>query len=70
MSTKEIKHPFYKFVLYQGNNPTVIQDALALRKVWVQIPAEKILSANFVWKPLNFSSTLYNDLDEILRFDK
>jgi hypothetical protein len=28
----------YKYVLYPGNNPSVIQEALAKRKVWAQIP--------------------------------
>ena len=70
MSSKEFKVPLYKYVLYGGNNPTIIQECLAARKVWVQILPEKILSANFIWKPLNFSHTLYNDIDELLRYDK
>lgn len=49
----------FKYVLYPGNNPAVIQEALAKRKVWSQIPVERILNANFIWKPLNFPSTLY-----------
>lgn len=49
----------YKYVLYPGNNPTVIQEALARRKNWQQVPYDKILLAHLVWKPLNFPSSLY-----------
>lgn len=60
----------YKYVLYGGNNPAVIQEALAKRKVWSQIPQEKLLLANFIWKPLNYASTVYENFNEIMRYDK
>lgn len=60
----------YKYVLYPGNNPTVIQQALSKRKNWSQIPYDKILQANLIWKPLNFASTLYENFSEIMRYDK
>lgn len=28
----------FKYVLYPGNNPSVIQEALTKRKVWSQVP--------------------------------
>lgn len=67
---KDHKNGTYKYVLYQGNNPTAIQEALVARRVWTQISTEKIQSANFIWKPLGFVDTLYDELDEILRYDK
>lgn len=51
----------YKYVLYPGNNSAVIQDALAKRKVWVALDKEKILLANFIWKPLNYPEELYDN---------
>jgi hypothetical protein len=46
----------YKYVLFTGNNSAVIGEALAKRKVWSAIDKEKILSADFVWKPLNYAT--------------
>ena len=60
----------YKYVLFPGNYPSVIQEALTRRNCWVQIPHEKILSANFSWKPLNYPSNLYDNFEELLRYDK
>ncbi len=51
--------PSYKYVLYPGNNPLVIQDALQRRKVWSALPPEKISWANLVWKPLNYPHSVY-----------
>lgn len=53
----------YKYVLFPGNYPSVIQEALTRRNCWVQIPHDKILSANFAWKPLNYASTLYDSFE-------
>lgn len=60
----------YKYVLYSGNNPSVIQEALAKRKVWTQVTNDKIMLANLIWKPLNFPASLYESFNEIIRYDK
>jgi hypothetical protein len=56
----------YKFVVFPGNNPKVIQEALLKRNVWSAIPQDKLLMSNFIWKPLNFTSSFYQDIDEVL----
>lgn len=61
---------YYKYVLYPGNHPAVIQEALNRRNCWAQIPHDKILTANFSWKPLNYPTQLYDSFDELMRFDK
>ena len=67
---KDQKNVTYKYVLYQGNNPTAIQEALVARRVWTQISTERQHDANFIWKPLGFVDTLYDELDELLRYNK
>ena len=52
----------YGYVLYPGNNPTVIENALKKRNVWTPLtPDKELLSACFVWKQLNLASNIYAD---------
>ena len=60
----------FKYALCTNNNRAVIEEALSSRKVWAQIPWEKMRNANLIWRSLNFSSGLYSDIDERLRGDK
>ena len=55
-------------MLYLGNNPTVIENALKKRNVWTPLSAEKdLLSACFVWKQLNLASNIYADFEDVLK---
>jgi hypothetical protein len=60
----------FKYVIYTGNNHTAIQEALASRNVWQNIPVDKIMSANLVWKTLNFNSKLYSEFEDLLKYDR
>jgi hypothetical protein len=59
----------YGFVVYPGNNPTVIEQALKKRGNWHSIPHDKdILAACLLWKNLNFVPRVLNEFEELLKF--
>lgn len=60
----------FKYVIYPGNNHLAIQEALNARNVWQNIPADRIMSANLIWKNLNFSTKIYSDFEELLKYDR
>ena len=54
----------FGYIVYPGNNPTVIENALKKRKVWHPVnPDKDILQAQFLWKNLNFTGKVYSDFD-------
>lgn len=56
------------YVVYPGNNPAVIENALKKRNVWQVLPPDRdILNASFLWKQLNYSNKTYDDFEELLK---
>jgi hypothetical protein len=53
----------FGYIISPGNNPTAIENALKKRNVWQALsPDRDLLSASFLWKQLNHSPKIYDDL--------
>lgn len=62
MNEAKTDHTSHGYVVYPGNNPTLIENALKKREIWHPLTPEKdLLSASFVWKQLNLATNLYSD---------
>ena len=61
-------YKYHKYLIFGGNNSSAIEAALLKRGNWQSVLKERVLDANFIWKPLNFSSKLYNDVDDIMKY--
>jgi hypothetical protein len=63
MENKNEKHK-YGYIVWPGNNPTVIENALKKRNVWQAMnPDKDILNASFLWKQLNYSPKVYSEFE-------
>ena len=58
MDNSDIK--IFYYVVYPGNNPTAIENALKKRNIWRQLSQDKQhINAHVLWKNLNFSPKIY-----------
>lgn len=61
-------YKYHKYLIYGGNNSSAIEAALLKRGNWQSVLKERVLDANFIWKPLNFPNRLYMDIDDIMKY--
>ena len=68
MADPKTERNSHGYVVYPGNNHTLIENALKKRGIWHSLAPEKdLLSAALVWKQLNLSSNIYGDFEEVLK---
>ena len=57
-------------MVYTGNNPQVIENALKKRNCWAPVPNDKYpLQAHLLWKNLNFPPKFYSEAEELLKIN-
>ena len=68
MSEGKTDRNSHGYIVYPGNNSSLIESALKKRNIWHPLAPEKdLLSAALVWKQLNLASNLYGDFEDVLK---
>lgn len=68
MTENKVDRNSHGYIVYPGNNPTLIENALKKRGVWHPLSPERdLLSASLVWKQLNLAANIYGDFEDVLK---